>query len=272
MRQLQKNRGGYSGAPLTKKSQLEAQVQQEKFETEANEKLAQLAQQQQSQRAQHPAANPQQAALQQKKDEKQLTRLAVKNFREVFLPGQVSNAVQAQQLSLEAQQQLGTLNQNLTDKAWWKKQEGAQLPGKIKVYSDSLTLLAASLLGFDLASPPPMPAPFSVSSLNALLATDKFDQNAATQLVREAALTEKLIAGEQLVKAVNEFSRVSAAAFSPPVAGDPKKLKDDVQASLRQVNKALDRYSARISDLTHIADTKKALLKSTAAYLAKNGK
>ncbi|MDF7810914.1 hypothetical protein [Hymenobacter sp. YC55] len=272
MRQLQKNRGGYSSQPMSREAQLQAKAKQEKLEQDANGKLAQLAQEQQRKREQHPAANPQQAALQQKKDDKQLTRLAVKNYRDVFLPGQVSTALQAQQLSPEAQRQLGNLTKVLTDKSWWKKQEGAQLTNNVKAYSDTLTSLTSSLFGFDLASPPSMPSPLSVSSLNDLLATDKFDQKVATQLIQEAALTEKLIAGEQLVKAVSEFNRLGAATASQEPTANPKKVKEDVQASLRQVNKAMDRYYARINDLTTIADAQKALLKSTEAYLAKKGK
>ncbi|RAK62067.1 hypothetical protein [Hymenobacter edaphi] len=268
-RQLQKNRGGYGGQSMTREAQLQAQA---KREQEANEKLAQLAQEQQRKRQQHPAANPQQAALQQKKDDKQLTLLAVKNYREVFLPGQVSNALDARQLSPKAQQQLGNLNEHLTDKAWWKKQEGAQLPGTIKAYGDTLNALAAGLLGFDVASPPAMPAPLSVSGLNAQLATDVFDQNAVTQLVGEAALSEKLLAGEQLIKAVTEFSRLSAAAASPEPQRDPAKWKEQVQDGLRQVNKAMSRYNVRMSELTIVYEAQKALLKSTGAYVAKNGK
>jgi len=165
----------------------------------------------------------------------------------VFLPGQVATALQAQQLSLQAQQQLRNLNENLTDKAWWKKQEGAQLTGSIKAYSDTLASFTASLLGFDLASPPSKPAPLSISRFHTQLATDVFDQNAANQLIQEAALNERLMAGEQLAKAVNDFSRLSASAISQELQSNPKKLQQDVQASLRLVNKEIARYNARIS-------------------------
>lgn len=270
MQQLHKYRSGAGSQPMSREAQLQAKAKQEKLEQEANEKLAQLAQEQQRKREQHPAPNPQQAALQQKRDEKQLTRLAVKNYREVFLPGQVSAALQAQQLSAEAQRQLGNLTKSLLDKTWWKKQEGAQLTSSIKAYGDTLTSLATGLLGFDLASPPAMPSPFSASRLNTVLVGDKFDQDAATQLLAEAALTEKLTAGEQLMKAVNEFHRLSASSQEPP--SNSKKLKEDVQESVRLVNKAMERYYARMNSLTNIDEAQKALLKSTETYLAKKSK
>lgn len=271
-RQSQKNRTSYSSQAASREAQVKAQAKQQQLESDANEKLAQLAQQQQQNREKHPAANPQQAAIQQKKDEKQLTKLAVKNYREVFLPGQMTTISQAQQLSPEAQWQLGSLTKNLTDKAWWKKQEGAQLTGSLKAYGDTLTTLTTGLLGFDLASPPTKPASFSVSSLKTALATDKFDQQATTKLLQDAALTVKLIASEQLIKAVNEFSRVSNASASQEAASNPKKVKADIQESVRSVNKAMDRYYALIGSSTTVDDAQKALLKATAAYLGKNEK
>jgi hypothetical protein len=105
----------------------------------------------------------------------------------------------------------------------------AQLTGKIKAYSDTLTSLTAGLLGFDLASLPAKPAPFSVSSLDDMLAKDAFDQNAATQIIREAALTERLMASDQLAKAVKDFNTLStAAASSSTLQSDPKKLRKEV--------------------------------------------
>ena len=257
---------------MTPEEQLKAQAKQQQLEQAANEKLAKLAQEQQRRREQHPAANPQQAALQQKKDDKQLNVLAVKNYRDVFLPGQVANAFQAQQLTPKAEQSLRNLNKNLQDKSWWKKQEGIQLTNALKAYSDTLTSLTTNLLGFGLASPPPLPPPFSVSGLNALLATNAFDQNAATQLIRDAALSDKLAAGEQLAEAVNNFSSLSVTAADQGPQINPKKLKEEVQASLRSVNKGMERYYARISASHAVLDAQKALLKSTADYLAKNRK
>jgi hypothetical protein len=139
------------------------------------------------------------------------------------------NTLEAQELSPSTKQGLQNLNVNLLDDAWWSKQDGAQLTGKIKAYSDTLTSLTAGLLGFDLASLPAKPAPLSVSSLDNMLAKDAFDQNAATQIIREAALTERLMASDQLAKAVNDFNTLStAAASSPTLQSDPKKLRKEV--------------------------------------------
>jgi hypothetical protein len=271
-RQLLRSRSGQGNSLPTRETQLQAQAKQRQLEQAATESLARLAQQQQQQRQEHPAKNAQLAAAQQKADEKQLTLLAVKNYREVFLPGQVAGALEAQQLSPSAQQRLQNLNGNLLDDAWWSKQEGAQVTGNVKAYSDSLTSLTAGLLGFDLASPPALPAPFSVSGLNERLTKDAFDQNAATQLLREAALTERLRAGGQLAKAVQEFSALATAAASPTLPGDAKKLRKEVQKSLRTVTKELARYNARIAASDDVYLAEKALRKSTAAYLAKNSK
>lgn len=271
-RQLQRNQFGRGSTTMSRETQLQAQAKQQKSEQEANEKLARLAQEQQRQRQEHPAKNPQQAAAQQKADDKQLNLLAVKNYRDVFLPGQVSSALAAQQLAPSAQRSLQNLNENLLNDAWWSKQEGTQLPGKVKAYSDSLTALTAGLLGFDLASPPAKPAPFSVSSLNEKLTKDAFDQNAATQLIREAALTERLMAGDQLAQAVKEFATSATAAASPALPSDSKKLRKEVQKSLRNVNKGLVRYNIRIASLDKVYSAEKALRKSTSTYLAKNSK
>jgi valyl-tRNA synthetase len=265
----QQSRLGYAGRPLTRALD---PAKQQQLEQEANEKLAQLAQQQQRQRQEHPAPDPQQAALQQKKDEQQLTLLAVKNYREVFLPGQVAGALQARKLTPKAQRELQNLNAHLMNNRWWKKQAEAQLPGSIKAYGDTLHAMTTGLLGFDLASPPLMPAPLSVSRLDEQLAADVFDQTAATQLVREAALSEKLQAGQQLIQTVAEFSRLSAAVTNPERPQDPKKLKAEVQASLRQVYRAMARYYGRINESSFVYEAEAALVKSTTAYEAKTAK
>ncbi|RYU79554.1 hypothetical protein [Hymenobacter persicinus] len=273
MRQMQRYRSGQGSPQLLREMQQQAQAHQLELEKNANEKLAQLAQQQQLKRQEHPAANPQQAAAQQKEDSRQLTLLAVRNYREVFLPGQMTTVLQAEKLAPEGQQQLHNLNAKLADKSWWKKQDAAQLASALTAYSDTLTSLTTSLLGFNLASPPAVPAPFSVSALETQLATHVFDQKAATQLLQDAALTEKLVAGDQLIKAVNDFSSLSAAAAAGgELQRNPKKVQEDVLASLHVVGKGMDRYNARVRAQNNVFDAEKALLKSTSAYVAKNRK
>jgi hypothetical protein len=269
MRQLQKNRPS-SGAPqMSPEARQQAQARQQQAEQEANEKLARFAQEQQRQHQEHPAQNPQQAAAQQQEDERQLALLALKNYRDVFLPGQLANALQARQLSPKGERALQGLNESLLDKAWWSKQPAAPLSGKIKAYSDTLTALTAGLLGFDLASPPPTPAQLSSSRIDEMLAKGSFDQKAATQIMLEVATAEKLIAGKELAKAVMDFQTTAA---SQELHSDPKKLQKEVKASLHEVNTELQRYHARIVTLSRLNAAQKIMHKSTSTYLARNGK
>ena len=267
-RQLLRGRSGPGGLS-PREASLQAHAKQQKLEQEATESLARLAQQQQRQRQEHPAPNPQLAAAQQKADEKQLTLLAVKNYRDVFLSGQLSNALEAQQLSPSAEQSLGKMNENLLNDAWWSKQDRAQAMGKVKAYGDSLTALTTGLLGFSLSAPPAKPAAFSADGLKEQLTKDTFDQNAATQLIRDAALSERLSAldSDNLPKAVQEFTTLATALPS-----DPKKLRKEVQKSLEAVNKELARYQMRLAASTQVYSAEKALRKTTSTYLAKNSK
>lgn len=262
-----------SGRPLSKETRAQALAKQQQLELEATEKLARLAQEQQRRRQEHPAKNPQQAAAQLKADNKQLNRLAVKNFQEVFLPGQYLRALAAQQPAASTERSLRSLNENLLSDAWWSRQNGAQAANAVKAYGDSITQLTSSLLGFNLASPPAVPAPFSARSLDEQLLKDTFDQPAATQLVQDAALTERLLASEQLSQAVKDFAAMSSAvATDAALQGDPKKLRKEVQKGLRTVNKALAQYSARLDASNKTSSAVAALYKSTASYLAKSNK
>ena len=268
-RQLQKNRSA-SGTPATAgisaEAQRQAQAKQQQAEQAANDKLAQLAQAQERKRLEHPAKNPQQAAAQQQADDRQLALLALKNYRDVFLPGQFATALQARDLSPKAQQTLQTLNDNLASDGWWSKQPAAQLPATVKACGDSLTALTAGLLGFDLASPPPTPAQLSSSRLDDMLAKGTFTPAAAAQLVQEVATAEKLISGDKLAQAVLDFQRVSSTE-----AATPKKLRKATEASLNRYNVELMRYQARIYSLSRLPAAQKAMVKATTTYLAKNG-
>ena len=272
-RSMDRNSYRRATRPLTAEEVQQAQQKQQQAEQQATDKLAQLAQQQQRQRQEHPAASPELAAAQQKKDDKQLSVLAVRNYHDVFLPDQVSRARQEQQFSPSAQRALNRLHQNLSEKSWWKKQEDAQLPGSIKAYGDTLRVLTTGLFGFDLTSPPAMPAPLSMSGVMNGLATHTFDQGVATKLIQDAALSEKLLAGRELTKAVTAFSSLStSAAANPELASNPKKLREQVQASLREVEAEVVRYYARLDGSDKITNAQKALVKSTEAYLARNKK
>lgn len=259
---------GVNGRQVNREVQAQQQKQQQ-LEKQANEKLAQLAHQQQQQRQLHPASDPQQAALQLQKDEQQLTQLAVKNYREVFLPGQIANALQVERLTQDEQYQFNTIKYKLLDKAWWKSQEPAQLATAVKAYGDTLTMLTGGVLGIDLTSPPVLPNPFSTSRLDAQLANDVFDKTAAMQLFQEAELTAKLIAGERLIKVITELRRLSAVPTSPEGQSDYNKRRQELRECLHLIDDALERYYAKISSSTTINNAKKALMKSTEAYANK---
>ena len=233
MRQLNRDRPMQSGTRRLA-PELLTPGQQLKAEQEATEKLTRLAQEQQRKRQEHPAPNPQQAAAQQKEDDKQLALLAATYYRDVFLAGQLAKALQARSLSAPAQRDLQKLNDKLLKDEWWSKQEAAQLPANIKAYGDTLTTLVAGLLGFDLASPPPTPEQLAASRFEALRTNGKFDQAAAGQLVEEAALAEKILAGRGLAEAVVDFQKLSTPA-RPELQNDPQKLRKETITSLRQV-------------------------------------
>jgi hypothetical protein len=117
-----------------------------------------------------------------------------------------------------------------------------------------------------------LPAPFAASTLDEMLKKDTFDQAATGQLIRKAALSERLLASDQLIKAVQEFNTLVAAAAASPAAPDVKKLRHAVRSSLRAVNTALARYQSRLDASNTVFAVEKALRKSTSAYLAKNDK
>lgn len=271
-RRLENNRAAPGMQPLTAAERVEAQAKQQKAELEANEQLARLAQEQQRKRLEHPAKNPQQAANQQKADDRQLALLALKNYRDVFLPEQFDNALQARDLSPKADHSLQALNKTLADDAWWSKQQGPQLTEKIKAYGDTLTSLTAGLLGFDLASPPPTPAQLSSSRLDDMLAKGTLNPTTAAQLVQEVAMAEKLISGGGLAKAVVDFQALSASSASnPELQSNPKKLRKEIKASLNRVNAEMHSYQTRVYSLSRLPAAQKAMVKATSTYLAKYG-
>ncbi|GAA4354356.1 hypothetical protein GCM10023185_16090 [Hymenobacter saemangeumensis] len=270
MRQLQKNRSVPGMPPANAEDKLQAQANQQKAEQEANEQLTRLAQEQQRKREERPAKNPQQAAAQLKEDQRQLTLLTVKNYRDVFLPGQYSTAMEARTLSPASRHSLDRITARLMEEAWWGKQEGSQLPAIIKSYSDSLASLATGLMGFDLASPPPTPAQLTGSRVDELLEKGTFNQQTAWQIMQEVGMAEKLIAGDGVVKAVLEFQELSSAnASNQALQSNPKKLQKEVQARLSRVNSEMLRYETRIGTLGRLPAAQKTMHKSTSTFLAK---
>jgi hypothetical protein len=248
-----------------------AQARQQEAETTATAQLVQVAQQQEQRRQEHPAANAQQAAAQRQADAKQLTTLTVKTYRETFLPGQLLSASQSLSLSSKAQQDLQAINRDLLDNAWWRK-EAAQAPAKVAAYGNTLAALTTALLGFDLASPPPVPASLAVTALDEMLAKDTFDRLAAAQLIQTAAQAEQRLAGAQLAQAVTDFQGLGLKiATSQAESQEAKKQRNEVKKSLQRVNRELMCYDARVGNLGSLTQVYQAILKSTGDYLAKNG-
>ena len=256
--------------PLTPQQVEAQQAQQLEAEQQATDYLARYAEDLRSQRLAHPAADAQQAAAQQQADARQITTVSVKSCREVFLPGQVRAVMQARTLSPKAQTNFQAIYQEVLDDAWWGRQDAAQVNAKLAAHGQALAALTTDLLGFDIASPPPAPAPLSVSALDAQLAANTFDQATATQLMRDAAQAEKRLEGVRLAQAVQAFSGLTIPAAGQPVAQDLKQRQKDVKKSLRNVDKELQRYYAQAGTSRRLYQTQHAILTSTATYLAKN--
>ena len=254
--------------PLTPEQLEKQQAHQQEAEVQATDYLARFAEDQRNLRLAQPAADARQAAAQQQEDARKLTLATVKAYREVFLPGQMSAVMQARVLSSKSQTSWQAVHQDLLDKAWWSKQDAAQVNTQLAVHARTLATLTTDLLGFDIPSLPAAPAPLSVSALDAQLATDSFDQATATQLMRDAAQAEKRLEGKRLAQAVQAFTLLTA---QPPTQ-DLKARQKAVQKSLRTVDKELQRYYAYAGNSRRLYQTQQAILASTAKYLAKNKK
>lgn len=257
--------------PMSAEQLAKVRAQQQEAESKATEQLAQLVQQQERRRQEHPAADAQQATTQQQADAKQLATLTVKAYRETFLPGQLLSALQAQSLSSKGQQDLQAINHDLLDNDWWSK-EAAQAPAKVAAYGNTLATLTTELLGFDLASPQPAPAPVAITALDELLAKDTFDRIAAGKLIQTAAQADKRLAGARLAQAVRDFQDLGTrVATNQGATQELKKQRNEVKKSLQHVNRELMRYSLQVGNSGSLAQVHKALLKATGDYLDKNG-
>jgi hypothetical protein len=247
------------------------QASQQKAEQQANEQLAHLAQEQQRKQTEHPAPDAQQAAAQQREDTQQLKVLAVRNYQDVFLPGQVAAALQSQLPSAQAQQHVHALTQELLSSSWWKQQTSAQLSDKLATHRANLTALTHELLG-----PEPVAAAVPTSSaagqFEALLAADKFDHQVTSQLLGAAAQADKRAASSQLVEAIQQSTAVAAqaAAVSQRPASDQKAFRKQVQPTVKRVQTELVRYQAQVGAAGQLFQTQRAIAQATAGYLAKN--
>ena len=82
------------------------------------------------------------------------------------------------------------------------------------------------------------------------------------------------LAGARLASAVQRFSEVSheVAASLATSPSAQKQQRNEVKKGLKRVNKELLRYNAHVGVNGPLLQTQAAILKSTATYLAQNGK
>src|SRR5205823_5032440 len=123
--------------------------------------------------------NALQTAARQKADDQALAQLTVKNYRDVFLLGQVMAAEEARSLPEKGSQDWQNITKELLDNAWWSKQDPTQLLGKITAYRTTLTTLTTNLLGFDPATVPKSEHMPSTAALDAMRAKGTFDPQVA---------------------------------------------------------------------------------------------
>ncbi|MCB2408539.1 hypothetical protein [Hymenobacter lucidus] len=256
------------------KAQREKRVaKQQEAELKATAELARLARRQDSLRLVHPAPNATQTAARKKADEQALAQLATKNYRDVFLPGQVMTAQDARSLPEQGMQDWQNISKELLDNEWWSKQEPAQLLEKVTAYRATLTSLTTALLGFDPATAPKAERMPSTAALEAMSAKGTFDQQVAAQFLQDAARVEKVSASQKLVSALNDFNReVAKAAARPETQQNPQKLRSTVKSGLNDVNKEMIRYEAVMGQSMTLDYAQATIAKYATAVLSKSGK
>jgi hypothetical protein len=179
------------------------------------------------------------------------------------------SALQSLALAPTAQQNLQIINNDLLSNAWWRQQEAAQVQEKVAAYGKTLAGLTTELLGFNAAELPSPPAPFSASPLQEALASGKFEQATAAQLIREATLADKRLEGEPLAQAVKDFAALGARVNAAPATSqDQKQQRNEVKKSLQRVNQELQRYYAHVARPSRLRAAQKAIMQATDGYLA----
>lgn len=269
------NSSSFSRAQLAEwKAQREKRVaKQQEAELKATAALARLARRQDSLRLVHPAPNAFQTAARKKADEQALAQLTVKNYRDVFLPGQVMAAEDARSLPEKGTQDWQNINKELLDNAWWSKQNSAQLLETVATYRTTLTSLTTALLGFDPATAPKAERMPSTAALEAMSAKGAFDQQVATQFLQDAARVEKVSASAKLVGALNDFNRdVAEAAARPEMQQNPQKMRNTVKSGLNDLNKAMARYEAAMAQSMTLDYAQTTIAKYATTFLPKNTK
>ena len=253
------------------KAQREKRVaKQQEAELKATAAYARLARRQDSLRVARPAPNAMQKAARQKADEQALAQLTVQNYRDVFLPGQVMAAEDARSLPDKGAEEWVSMSKELSDNDWWSKQDPAQLLAKVAAYRAALTSLATALLGFDPATAPKAERMPSTAALEAM---NPFDQQVATQFLRDAARVEKIAASAKLVDALNELNRDAAeVAARPETQQNPQKLRNTVKSGVRDLNKGMAYYELVMGQSQTLSYAQGAIEKRASAFLPKPDK
>jgi hypothetical protein len=256
------------------KEQREQRVaKQHDAELKATAELAHLARSQDSLRLAHPAPNALQTANQKKADEQSLAQLTVKNYRDVFLPGQVMAAEEARSLPEKGMQDWQNISKELLDNDWWSKQDPAQLLEKVAASRATLTALTTTLLGFDPATAPKAERMPSTAALEAMSAKGAFDQQVATQFLQDAARVEKVSTSTKLVSALNDFNReVAEAAARPENQQNPQKMRNTVKSGLNDLNKAMAYYENKIAESWTLDYAQTTIAKCATMFLPKSDK
>lgn len=269
------NASSYSRAQQAQwKEQREKRVaKQHDAELKATTELARLARRQDSLRLAHPAPNALQTAARQKADDQALAQLTVKNYRDVFLPGQIIAAEEARSLSEKGMQDWQNMSKELLDNAWWNKQDPAKLPGIITAYRTTLTTLTTDLLGFDPATAPKPERMPSTATLDAMRAKGSFDQQVATQFLQEVARFEKVSSSTKLVSALNDFNHdVAEAGARPENQQNPQKMRSTVKSGFNDLNKAMARYELEMAQSRTLDYAQTTIEKCATTFLPKNDK
>ena len=267
-----------SSSSIAQRAQWTAQrekrvAKQHEAEQQATTALARLTRRQDSLRLVHPAPNAIQTAARKKADEQALAQLTVRNFRDVFLPGQVMAAEEARSLPEKGMQDWQKITTEMLDNDWWSKQDPTQLLSKITAYRTSLTSLTTELLGFDPATAPKPERLPSTAALDAMRTKGTFDPQVATQYLKESARVEKLGASPKLVSAINDFNRdVAEAAARPENQQNPQKMRNTVKSGLNDLNKAMARYELAMAQSPVLGYAQINIEKCASTFLPKNDK
>jgi hypothetical protein len=209
--------------------------------------------------------------LQQQQQQLQAYLGRLTTYRTTELQPQIDKAMRERTLSVEARTTLQQLRADLVSDTWWHRQDGAVLVGLLASHANAISMLMVDLLGFDLANPSATTAGVVLPMLDEMLIKGTFSSEEAAKIIREAALTEKILSGDKLAKVtyqlVNYAKKIAASTELPD---DQKKLRREVATKLRRIDRALEKYEVRIQKANHLVKTRAALIRSIDAYVQLN--